>query len=71
MSEQDIPLSRPDISDLEVEMVSLMLRSGRLVLGQMVERQEGDGLAAIRAPDRRRRLASTRSTPDRTDIEFE
>ncbi|MCZ7632383.1 MAG: hypothetical protein M5U20_02735 [Phycisphaerales bacterium] len=52
-------------------MVPLTLRSGRLVRGQMVERQEGGGLAAIRAPDRRRRLASARSTPDRTDIEFE
>lgn len=37
MSEQDIPLSRPDISDLEVEMVALTLRSGRLALGPMVE----------------------------------
>lgn len=36
----EIPLSRPDITDLEVEMVVATLRSGRLSIGPMVEQFE-------------------------------
>jgi perosamine synthetase len=47
MPHQEIPLSRPDISELEVEMVVEALRSGRLSIGPMQERFEK--LAASRA----------------------
>jgi perosamine synthetase len=47
MSSYEIPLSRPDITDLEVEMVTKVLRSGRLSLGPMVEQFEG--MVALRA----------------------
>src|SRR5688572_21804315 len=40
MPHQEIPLSRPDISELEVEMVVETLRSGRLSIGPMQERFE-------------------------------
>ena len=40
MPHHEIPLSRPDITDLEVDMVSETLRSGRLALGPMAERFE-------------------------------
>ncbi len=40
MSSYEIPLSRPDITDAEVEIVSKVLRSGRLSLGPMVEQFE-------------------------------
>jgi perosamine synthetase len=40
MPHQEIPLSRPDISDLEVDMVVETLRSGRLALGPMAEKFE-------------------------------
>lgn len=36
----EIPLSRPDITDLEVEMVQRVLRSGRLSIGPMLEEFE-------------------------------
>jgi len=36
----EIPLSRPDISDLEVELVTGVLRSGRLAMGPMTEKFE-------------------------------
>ncbi len=47
MPHHEIPLSRPDISDLEVDMVAETLRSGRLALGPMAERFEK--LVAARA----------------------
>jgi perosamine synthetase len=47
MPHHEIPLSRPDISDLEVEMVTETLRSGRLSIGPMQERLEK--LVAARA----------------------
>lgn len=47
MAHHEIPLSRPDISDLEVDMVTEILRSGRLALGPMAERFEK--LVAARA----------------------
>jgi perosamine synthetase len=40
MSENEIPLSRPDISDLEIELVTRVLRSGRLSIGPMQEQFE-------------------------------
>src|SRR5690242_4877103 len=40
MPHHEIPLSRPDITDLEVELVSGTLRSGRLSIGPMQERFE-------------------------------
>ncbi|HVU65209.1 MAG TPA: DegT/DnrJ/EryC1/StrS family aminotransferase [Phycisphaerales bacterium] len=40
MSHHEIPLSRPDITDLEIEMVVASLRSGRLSIGPMVEQFE-------------------------------
>lgn len=40
MSENEIPLSRPDITDLEVELVTRVLRSGRLSIGPMQEQFE-------------------------------
>src|SRR5437868_722177 len=36
----EIPLSRPDISELEIDMVSETLRSGRLSIGPMQEKLE-------------------------------
>lgn len=36
----EIPLSRPDITDLEIDLVVRTLRSGRLSLGPMVQRFE-------------------------------
>src|SRR5688572_9033921 len=47
MSHHEIPLSRPDISDLEIDMVTEILRSGRLALGPMAEKFEK--LVATRA----------------------
>jgi|ERR1043165_1733430 perosamine synthetase len=47
MPHREIPLSRPDITDLEVELVSETLRSGRLSIGPMQERLEK--LVATRA----------------------
>lgn len=47
MPHHEIPLSRPDISDLEVDMVVETLRSGRLALGPMAEKFEK--LVAARA----------------------
>lgn len=47
MPHHEIPLSRPDISDLEVDMVTETLRSGRLSIGPMQERLEK--LVAARA----------------------
>jgi len=47
MSENEIPLSRPDITELEEKMVLETLRSGRLSIGPMVERFET--LVATRA----------------------
>ncbi|MEX2217484.1 MAG: DegT/DnrJ/EryC1/StrS family aminotransferase [Phycisphaerales bacterium] len=43
----EIPLSRPDITDLEIDMVSETLRSGRLSIGPMQEKFEK--LVAARA----------------------
>ncbi len=40
MSSYEIPLSRPDITDAEVELVSKVLRSGRLSIGPMAEQFE-------------------------------
>ncbi len=40
MPHHEIPLSRPDITDLEVDLVTETLRSGRLALGPMAERLE-------------------------------
>ena len=37
MPHHEIPLSRPDISELEIDMVVQTLRSGRLALGPMAE----------------------------------
>ncbi len=41
MSDQEIPLSRPDITAHEIDLVVRTLRSGRLSIGPMVERFEG------------------------------
>jgi perosamine synthetase len=51
VSHQEIALSRPDISELEIDMVVETLRSGRLALGPMAERFEK--LVAARAGCRR------------------
>ena len=40
MSDHAIPLSNPDISDLEIDMVVQTMRSGRLSIGPMQERFE-------------------------------
>jgi perosamine synthetase len=40
MAVQEIPLSRPDITDLEEQLVIRTLRSGRLSIGPMVEQFE-------------------------------
>jgi perosamine synthetase len=40
MSSDEIPLSRPDITELEIELVAAVLRSGRLSLGPMQEKFE-------------------------------
>jgi perosamine synthetase len=40
LSPYEIPLSRPDITQLEIDMVTETLRSGRLALGPMAERFE-------------------------------
>jgi perosamine synthetase len=47
MAHGEIPLSRPDITELEVQMVTRTLTSGRLSIGPMVEQFEG--LVAARA----------------------
>lgn len=47
MPHQEIPLSKPDITDLEIELVAETLRSGRLSIGPMQERFER--LVAARA----------------------
>jgi perosamine synthetase len=47
MAHQEIPLSRPDVTALEEELVVEVLRSGRLSIGPMQERFEK--LAATRA----------------------
>ena len=39
-SPHEIPLSKPDISDLEVELVSTVMRSGRLSIGPVQEQFE-------------------------------
>ncbi|MBC7835252.1 MAG: DegT/DnrJ/EryC1/StrS family aminotransferase [Phycisphaerales bacterium] len=36
----EIPLSRPDITDLEIELVTSVMRSGRLSIGPMLEQFE-------------------------------
>ncbi|GJQ30032.1 MAG: polysaccharide biosynthesis protein [Phycisphaerae bacterium] len=43
----EIPLSKPDITDLEIQLVVRALRSGRLSIGPMVEQFEN--LVALRA----------------------
>ncbi|MEM9373012.1 MAG: DegT/DnrJ/EryC1/StrS family aminotransferase [Planctomycetota bacterium] len=40
MAHQEIPLSRPDITELEERLVLEVLRSGRLSIGPMIERFE-------------------------------
>ncbi|MCK4871898.1 MAG: DegT/DnrJ/EryC1/StrS family aminotransferase [Phycisphaerales bacterium] len=40
MASDEIPLSRPDVTELEIELVAAVLRSGRLALGPMQERFE-------------------------------
>jgi perosamine synthetase len=40
MPMREIPLSLPDVTDLEIELVTDVLRSGRLALGPMAERFE-------------------------------
>jgi perosamine synthetase len=50
MAHDEIPLSRPDITDIEVELVVQTLRSGRLSIGPMLERFEK--LVAARAERR-------------------
>lgn len=40
MPHHEIPLSRPDISELEIDMVVETMRSGRLALGPMAEKFE-------------------------------
>jgi perosamine synthetase len=40
MNHHEIPLSLPDITDLEVEMVTQVLRSGRLSIGPVLEQFE-------------------------------
>lgn len=47
MSDNEIPLSRPDVTDLEERLVVETLRSGRLSIGPMVEQFEA--LVAARA----------------------
>ncbi len=47
MPHHEIPLGRPDISELEIDMVGETMRSGRLALGPMAERFEK--LVAARA----------------------
>jgi len=47
MAHHEIPLSRPDISELEIDLVVETLRSGRLALGPMQEKFEA--LVAARA----------------------
>jgi perosamine synthetase len=47
MPHHEIPLSRPDVSELEIDMVVETLRSGRLALGPMAEKFEK--LVAARA----------------------
>lgn len=47
MPHHEIPLSRPDISELEIDMVVQTLRSGRLALGPVTEKFEK--LVAARA----------------------
>jgi perosamine synthetase len=47
MPHHEIPLSRPDITDLEISLVTETLRSGRLSIGPMQEKLEK--LAAARA----------------------
>ncbi len=47
MSDQEIPLSRPDITEVEIEHVVQVLRSGRLALGPATEQFES--LVAARA----------------------
>jgi perosamine synthetase len=47
MPHHEIPLSRPDITELEIDLVTETLRSGRLALGPMAERFEK--LVAARA----------------------
>jgi perosamine synthetase len=49
-SETEIPLSRPDITEAEIELVCQTLRSGRLSIGPMQERFEA--LVAARAGTR-------------------
>ncbi len=55
----EIPLSRPDITDLEIELVVQSLRSGRLSIGPMVEQFEK--LVATRC-DRRHGIAVNSGT---------
>jgi perosamine synthetase len=40
MSAHEIPLSRPDITDVEIDLVTQVMRSGRLSIGPMQERFE-------------------------------
>jgi perosamine synthetase len=40
MHDGDIPLSQPDITEVEIDLVARVLRSGRLSIGPMVERFE-------------------------------
>lgn len=47
MSDHEIPLSRPDITEFEIEHVTAVLRSGRLALGPSTEQFEA--LVAARA----------------------
>lgn len=51
MSDQEIPLSRPDITPLEIELVVKVLRSGRLSIGPMVERFEAMVMARTRCTE--------------------
>src|SRR5262245_18261212 len=46
-SSHEIPLSRPDITDLEIDLVQSVLRSGRLSIGPVQEQFEQ--LVAARA----------------------
>jgi perosamine synthetase len=59
MSPNEIPLSKPDITDLEVELVTQTLLSGRLSIGPVQERFEQ--LIATRA-DRRHAVAVSSGT---------
>lgn len=47
MHDGEIPLSQPDITEAEIDLVARVMRSGRLSIGPMVERFER--LVAIRA----------------------